>query len=133
MTTAHSLKDNDDLVVINRRKPAITPANRSIIQPVFGEQPRKGLAISKAINDYNHGMNGGDVANQLRVTYDMQRREQRTWRALFLFFFKTSVVNAYLLHKWREFGPPNDKEEEAEVLDHTPRHRRFREALIAAC
>jgi hypothetical protein len=93
--------DDDNLVVINRRRPAITTVNRSIIEPVFGNQPRKELAIPKAINDYNHGMNGGDVANQLRAIYDMQRREQRTWRALFMFFFKTSVVNAYLLYHWR--------------------------------
>jgi hypothetical protein len=65
-------------VVINRRKPVIITVKRSIIELVFGNQPRKELAISKAINDYNHGMNGGDVANQLRATHDMQRREQRT-------------------------------------------------------
>jgi Transposase IS4 len=63
MTTAHSLKNDDNLVVINRRRPAITTVNRSIIEPVFDNQPRKELAIPKAINDYNHGMNGGDVAN----------------------------------------------------------------------
>jgi hypothetical protein len=63
MTTAHSLKNDDNLVIINRRRPAITTANRSIIKPVFNNQPRKELAIPKAINDYNHGMNGGDVVN----------------------------------------------------------------------
>jgi hypothetical protein len=134
MTTAHSLENGDDLVAVDRRRPAITTANRSIIEPVFGSLPRKQLPIPRAINDYNHGMNGGDVANQLRVTYDPQRREQRTWRALFQFFFKTSVVNAYLLHHWQEFGPPNDESEEAaEARDYQPRHRMFREALIEAC
>jgi hypothetical protein len=70
MTTAHFLTNDDNLVLVNRRKPAITTANRSIIKPVFGNQPRKQLPIPKAINDYNHNMNGGDVANQLRATYD---------------------------------------------------------------
>jgi hypothetical protein len=134
MTTARSLENGDDLVAVDRRRPAITTANRSIIEPVFGSLPRKQLPIPRAINDYNHGMNGGDVANQLRVTYDPQRREQRTWRALFQFFFKTSLVNAYLLHHWQKFGPPNDESEEAaEARDHQPRHRMFREALIEAC
>jgi hypothetical protein len=68
--TAHSLTNDNNLVLINRRRPAITTANRSIIEPVFGNQPRKQLPIPKAINDYNHGMNGGDVTNQLRATYD---------------------------------------------------------------
>jgi hypothetical protein len=63
MITAHSLKNDDNLVIVSRRRPVIITANRSIIEPVFGNQPRKELAISKAINDYNHGMNGGDVAN----------------------------------------------------------------------
>jgi hypothetical protein len=35
MTTAHSLTNDDDLVLVNRRRPAITTANRSIIEPVF--------------------------------------------------------------------------------------------------
>jgi hypothetical protein len=78
MITAHSLENGDNLVAVNRRRPAITTANRSIIEPVFGSLPRKQLAILKTINDYNHGMNGGDVANQLRATYNPQRREQRT-------------------------------------------------------
>jgi hypothetical protein len=70
MTTAHFLTNDDNLVLVNKRRPAITTANRSIIEPVFGNQPRKQLPIPKAINDYNHNMNGGDVANQLRATYD---------------------------------------------------------------
>jgi hypothetical protein len=63
MTTAYFLENGDDLVAVDRRRPAITTANRSIIELVFGSLPRKQLPISRAINDYNHGMNGGDVAN----------------------------------------------------------------------
>jgi hypothetical protein len=36
MITAHSLKNDDNLVIVNRRRPVITTANRSIIEPVFG-------------------------------------------------------------------------------------------------
>jgi hypothetical protein len=51
-----------------------------------------------------------------------------------MFFFKISVVNAYLLYHWRQFGPPKDESSEAaETLNHQSRYRRFREALIAAC
>jgi hypothetical protein len=63
MITAHSLHKSEDLVTVNRRKPAIPPSNRPIIEPVFGNHARKKLPIPRPIDDYNHGMGGGDVAN----------------------------------------------------------------------
>jgi hypothetical protein len=97
MITAHSLDYPDDLVLVNRRRPTLNPTNRPIIEPVFGTQARKELLIPRPINDYNHYMGGGDEANQLRANYDLQRRNRRTWRPLFFFFLKTSIVNAYHL------------------------------------
>jgi hypothetical protein len=59
MTTAHSLHNPDDLVLVNRRRPALNPTNRPIIEPVFGQHARKELFIPRPINDYNHNMGGG--------------------------------------------------------------------------
>jgi hypothetical protein len=129
MTTAHSLNGPEDLRTVNRRRPTLTVSNRPIIEPVFGTSPRKTLSIPACIDDYNHNMNGGDIANQLRVSYDLQRVERRTWRALFLFFLKTSIVNAYKLWYWG--GHPKEDLEDVDPFNtHSPNHRKFREALI---
>jgi hypothetical protein len=144
MTTAHSLEYPDDLVLVNRRRPALNSTNRPIIEPVFGTQARKELLIARSINDYNHSIGGGDVANQLRATYDMQRRNTRTWRALFFFFLKTSIVNAYHLQQWGApwGGCPPERQQEDEddnyqvqedpLIGRKAAHRRFREDLIAS-
>jgi hypothetical protein len=63
MITAHSLKHSDDLILVNRRRPALNPTNRLIIEPVFRTQTRKELLIPRPINDYNHSMGGNDVTN----------------------------------------------------------------------
>jgi hypothetical protein len=134
MITAHSLHNPEDLVVVNRKKPALNANNKAIIEPVFGNNTRKELPIPKPIDDYNQFMNGGDVANQLRATSDMQRRESRTWRSLFMWFFKQSIVNAFRIQQWSR-KVPNDRAEEDEecpLTGHRPKHRRFRESLIAS-
>jgi hypothetical protein len=53
---------------------------------------------------------------------------------IFLILFQDLSGHAYLFHHWQQFGFPNDESDEvAEKRDHQSRHRRFREALIAAC
>jgi hypothetical protein len=122
-------------MLVNRRRPALNPTNRPIIKPVFGTQARKELLIPRPINDYNQSMGGRDVANQLRISYDLQRRNMRIWRALFFFFLKTSIVNAYHLQQWG--GRPYENDEEDHIQDEddpfigrTDKHRKFREDLI---
>jgi hypothetical protein len=60
----------------------------------------------------------------------MQRRNYRTWKALFYFFLKQSVVNAFRLCQWQ--GLPDDEEfdEDDPLTGQSDDHRRFREALI---
>src|SRR5258708_15923087 len=48
--TAYSLKYPDDLVLVNRRRPALNLTNRPIIKPVFRIQARKELLIPRLIN-----------------------------------------------------------------------------------
>jgi hypothetical protein len=71
MTTAYSLKHFDDLILINRRRPALNLTNRLIIEFIFKTQARKELLIPRSINDYNYSMGAGDEANQLRMNYDL--------------------------------------------------------------
>ena len=70
------------------------------------------------------------MANQLRISYDLQRRNRRTWRALFFFFLKTSIVNAYHLQQWSR-GPPDNDEDDL-LISRKATHLRFREDLIIA-
>jgi hypothetical protein len=58
MITAHSLHRPEDLVLVNRQRLALIPANRPIIEPVFGTQARKELLIPRFINDYNYSIGG---------------------------------------------------------------------------
>jgi hypothetical protein len=51
-------------VVTPRRRPRETSTNRRTTRLVFDGEPVKNLAISKMINDYNHNMNGVDIADQ---------------------------------------------------------------------
>lgn len=101
---------------------------------MFGSHARKELPVPKPINDYNHGMGGRDVANQLRAEYDVQRRNRRTWRALF-YFLKTSIVNAYKLQAWGVHPPKDSAEEEDEdfLSSVNGAHRKFREASLGHC
>jgi hypothetical protein len=74
-----------------------------------------------------------DVANQYRANYDMQRPNRRTWRALFLFFLKTSIVNAYHLSRWGGHPAEDEPEEEEEEEPPNPasvKYREFRETPI---
>ena len=67
ITSAHSVhRGNDDTVLRLRRRPKATSTNAAMSRPVFEGQSTKELRIPKAIDDYNHGMNGIDTASQLR-------------------------------------------------------------------
>jgi hypothetical protein len=59
MTTAHTLHHPENLVLVNRRSPALTPTNRPIIEPVFGTQRHKKLLIPRPINNYDGGVAHG--------------------------------------------------------------------------
>jgi hypothetical protein len=47
------------------------------------------------IYDYNHFMNGVDIADQLRAKFTTEQRTHRTWLPLF-YCLDTSIVNAYI-------------------------------------
>jgi hypothetical protein len=78
MTTAYSITQTIPRL---RKRSAITSTNARIVRPVFGDAVRKWLDIPLAIDEYNHGMNGVDRANQVRQNYTVHRPQNyRVWR-----------------------------------------------------
>ncbi len=98
ITTAHPFRN--DTVLRLRKRPSPTSTNARIVRPVFGDLPAKWLRIPRAIDDYNHYMNGVDRANQLRRNFTAHRPyERRTWRPLWYYILDVCITNSYLIWK----------------------------------
>jgi hypothetical protein len=109
LTTIHELKGDDWTVERKRRRPRQTSTNAATVRRVFGVEPTKVLAIPKIIDDYNHKMNGVDIADQLRSYRSLQQTSRRTWFPLFFWLLDTTLVNISLLHA--KLGSTNSKKE----------------------
>jgi Transposase IS4 len=119
LTTAHCLKN--DTIKRLRKRPSPTSVNASIVRPVFGDEAFKWLYIPRAIDDYNHYMNGVDRSNQLRKNFTAHRPyERRIWRPLWYYILDICAVNSYLIWK----GDSTDQAKRGQ--------RRYRESLINA-
>ena len=95
MTTAYSLNQT---IWRERKRPALISTNTYIIRPVFGDAVKKWLEILLTINEYNHGMNKVDRANQLRRNYTIHRPQiYRTWLPQWYWLMDTSATNGYLM------------------------------------
>jgi hypothetical protein len=115
MTTAYSITQTIPRL---RKRPALTSTNARIVRPVFGDAVRKWLDIPLAIDEYNHGMNGVDRANQIRRSYTVHRPQNyRTWRPQWHWLLDTSATNAYFVTA----RPEEDTQHRA--------HRKFQENL----
>lgn len=53
----------------------------------------------KALDDYNNNMNCVDKFDQLKGTYEVNRKSKKWWHRIFWYFIDASVVNAYIVHK----------------------------------
>jgi hypothetical protein len=95
LSTLHTPTDLTERV---RKRPAKTSTNGSLVQQVFREETQKKLSIPVFIDDYNHHMNGVDLANQFRASYEVHRTGYRNWLPLLYFFIDAAVVNAYRMH-----------------------------------
>ena len=49
--------------------------------------------------DYNANMNCVDKFDQLKGSYEIDRKAKKWWHRIFWYFIDVSVVNAYILHK----------------------------------
>ena len=95
MTTAYSLHQT---IWRERKRPALTSTNAHIVRPVFGDAVKKWLQIPLAIDEYNHGMNGVDRANQLQRSYTTHRPQvYRTWHPQWHWLLDTCATNAFLM------------------------------------
>jgi hypothetical protein len=59
------------------------------------------------VDDYNHFMNGVDIANQLRAKFSTEQRTSRTWVPLFYYLLDTAICNAYLLSEHHRKSRPS--------------------------
>jgi hypothetical protein len=82
------------------------------------------LPIPTMVDEYNHFMNGVDIADQLRAKFSTQQRTMRTWMSLFTQLLDMTLVNAYILSEyWRKSKPKPYKQVRGT-------HRAFRENLV---
>ncbi|KAG9061872.1 hypothetical protein KI688_007023 [Linnemannia hyalina] len=111
---ALSLGDDDWSVVRDRRRPRETSANAKPVRAAYKGQSRALLPIQKIIDDYNHHMNGVDIADQLRSYYSTQLRTYRAWVPIFFWLLDTTIINAYLINR---------------IFGSSMHHREFRQPL----
>ena len=87
----------NETTLTTRRKPRTTSSNATMVRRVFRDQERMPCYIPSVIDDYNHHMNGVDLADQRRATYTTHQRARRNWLAFLYFFLDMSIINAHLL------------------------------------
>jgi hypothetical protein len=101
MTTVHN---GSESVIRPRRRPASTSQASRETRKIFGPEIIKNLPIPVFIDQYNHYMNGVDIADQIRASYTSQRRHYQTWKPLWHFLIDTMACNCYKLSTYGEPG-----------------------------
>jgi len=76
VSTAHMPTSS---IMRNRRKPRQTSTNKAHIETVWGQNSVRQIKIPAVIDDYNHNMNGVDIADQRIASYNPNFRCNRTW------------------------------------------------------
>jgi Transposase IS4 len=109
LSTIHGLVGEQWEIERERRRPRETSTNATKVRAVFGSQPKKKLRIPKIIDDYNHYMNGVDIADQLRSYYCTQQTVRRNWMPLFFWLLDTAIINAYRIA--RTFGSTQEQKD----------------------
>ena len=100
ITTAHSLHRSEDRIRRERKRPSSTSTNAKQAYACFEGWSKKELSIPVPIDDYNHGMNGVDIASQIQRGFSIhQPSEERWWRPLFYWIMDICLNNAYLIWK----------------------------------
>jgi len=92
LSTIHSATDVIDHL---RKRPEKRSTNAGIVLKVFGDSPKKKLAIPVFIDDYSHHMNGVDVANQKRSSYSTHKTTHCNWFPILYWLLDAAIVNAY--------------------------------------
>ena len=99
ISTIHSVDKQEDRVEKPRVRPSLSVRDNKAIKNAFGDHRVATISIPKIINDYNHLMNGVDLADQRRSYFSNQHRVKRNWMPLFRFLIDVAIVNSYLIFK----------------------------------
>jgi hypothetical protein len=113
-------------VVRERKKPKNTSSTPAVTKALFiafdGKMApdrkkknqeyvhRRYLPISGMVDEYNHFMNGVDIADQLRAKFSTQQHTARSWMPLFYQLLDTAIVSAYILFEYWRKAKPGPKE-----------------------
>ncbi|EDN09501.1 predicted protein [Histoplasma mississippiense (nom. inval.)] len=89
----------DSFIERIRKRPGINSTNGSQIRRLFGDKFEQAMEIPTIIDDYNHYMNGIDLANQYRASYETHMPTNRTWLSILYWIIDHAIVNAYILHR----------------------------------
>jgi hypothetical protein len=73
LSTIPTIDKDEDFVENERRRPRDTSTDANFTRGIFGEEATITLKIPRIVDDYNHNMNGVDIADQLRSNYSTQR------------------------------------------------------------
>ena len=66
---------------------------------VNGQFQTLNIPIPPVLKNYNAGMGGVDLSDQLLQCYQVLRRTRKWWKTLFFHFMDISATNAYIVHK----------------------------------
>lgn len=85
----------------SEKKPVIIVSTESSAKPKLVQSRATGRTAYKPIvvDDYNHSINGVDMADQYTVSYSFIRKSFKWWRKLFFWLFEVSLVNSYIMYK----------------------------------
>jgi hypothetical protein len=74
---------------------------RSIKDPVTGiwKCGMVDVSVIEIGADYNYNMNGVDLTDQYRVSYNLRIKTKKWWTPLFFWMLETCIVNAYLSYR----------------------------------
>ena len=82
-----------------RKRSKKTSTNAGIVSKIFGGDVTKKLPIPTFIDDYNHHMNGMDVANQMRASYTTHIVTERNWLPILYWLLDAAIVNAFRIQQ----------------------------------
>ncbi|EDN03213.1 predicted protein [Histoplasma mississippiense (nom. inval.)] len=94
----HSELNNNSFVERIKKRPGLSSTNDPQIRRIFRDNWQKAVKIPTIIDDYNHNMNGIDLANQYRAFYETHMPTNRTWLVILYWIIDHAIVNAYILH-----------------------------------
>ena len=83
-----------------KKKPVIMVTTRaSAATTVSSRSTRTPTVKPVVVDNYNHHMNGVDLADQHAVYYSFIRKTVKWWRKVVFWLVETAVLNSYILYK----------------------------------